>query len=106
MSRRVDSFDPEPSPDSLLQLGYSFRNARAFLSAVELGVFTALAAQPLAARELALRIGIAERGIKDFFDALLALGLIDRDKNDLYSNTPKAAKYLDRDKPTYIGGTF
>src|SRR4051812_41961392 len=106
MELSENSVDLEPTPDRLLQLGYSFRNARAFLSAVELGVFTELAGRPLAANELALRVGIAERGSTDFFDALLALGLLQRDKDGSYSNTPEAAAYLDRQKSTYIGGTF
>jgi hypothetical protein len=74
------------------------------MSAVELGVFTTLAEQPLDCDMLRQRIGLAERGAADFFDALVALGLLDRDGDRRYSNAPGAGRYLDARKPGYIGG--
>jgi hypothetical protein len=35
------------SPERILKLGYAYREAKVLLSAVELGVFTALAEAPL-----------------------------------------------------------
>ena len=48
--------------------------------------------------------GIAERGARDFFDALVASGMLDRDGAGRYANTADTDVYLDRAKPSYIGG--
>src|ERR1700730_8349401 len=54
---------------------------------------------------LAKQVGIHERGARDFFDALVALGMLERDDaSGRYANTPATDLYLDRHKPTYIGG--
>jgi SAM-dependent methyltransferase len=91
-------------PERIMQLGLAFRGAKALLSAAELGVFTALAKGPLDLSTLGKQIGIDERGARDFFDALVALGMLERDDHGRYGNTPETALYLDRQKPTYIGG--
>jgi hypothetical protein len=90
-------------PDRILELGYAFRKAKVLLSAVELELFTALSEGPLDCDALTERLGIDQRGARDFFDALVALGLLRRDA-DRYSNTPEAHCYLDTRKPSYIGG--
>src|SRR5712691_9983474 len=95
---------PVVMPDRIVRLGLAFREAKALLSATELGVFTALAEGPLDPQALAKRIGIDERGARDFFDALVALGMLERDDDGSYANSPEADLYLDRRKPTYIGG--
>jgi hypothetical protein len=92
-----------PNPDRIMQLGMAFWGAKALLSAVELGVFTELARQPLDAEELRLRMGLHPRSARDFFDALVALGMLRRD-NGRYANTPETDRFLDRAKVTYIGG--
>jgi hypothetical protein len=74
------------------------------MSAVELGIFDALASGPLDATALRLRLGVHERCARDFFDALVAQGLLQRDNAGLYTNSPEAARFLDRAKPSYIGG--
>ena len=73
------------------------------MSAVELGVFTALADQPLTADKLRERIGLAQRCAPDFLDALVGLGLLQRDQGATYSNTPESDLFFDRGKPGYIG---
>jgi len=90
--------------DRIVQLGLAFRAAKTLLSAAELGVFTALAETPLDLDMLRKQIGIDERGARDFFDALVALGMLERDDRGRYANTSETALYLDRKKPTYIGG--
>jgi len=106
----VDVADPPESPDApagspagILKVGYAFRESKALLSAAELGVFTALAGGAAPFDELATRIGIAPRGARDFFDALVALRLLDRDSAGRYHNTPETAHYLVRGKESYIG---
>jgi hypothetical protein len=92
------------SPDRIVEIGYAFRAAKTLLSAVELGVFTALAQGPCDLDKLKAKLGIAERGARDFLDALVALGLLERDGSGRYRNSPDADHYLDADKPSYIGG--
>jgi len=92
------------SPDRLIALGYAYREAKALLSAIELGVFCALAKRPLDTEALTQEIGIAPRGARDFFDALVALDLLKRDQAGRYANTSETELYLDPDKPTYRGG--
>jgi hypothetical protein len=92
------------TPDRIVKLGLAFRAAKALLSAVELGIFTALAEDSLDLDALRMQVGIDERGARDFFDALVALGMLERDERGRYANTPETNFYLDRQKPTYIGG--
>jgi hypothetical protein len=92
--------------DRLYQIGTAYRQAKVLLSAVELDVFSLLATKPLTAASLACRIGIDVRGARDFFDALVALGLLRRDKDGRYRNSEAAGLYLDRCLPTYLGGSF
>jgi len=92
------------TPDRILNLGHAFRAAKTLLSAVELGVFTALADGPLDLQAASKRAGIHERGARDFFDALVALGMLDRDDRGRYVNTPDTDFFLDRRKPGYVGG--
>jgi hypothetical protein len=90
--------------NQIWKLGYAYREAKVLLSAVELGVFTALADGPLDLDTLTNRIRIAQRGARDFFDALVALDLLDRDDSGRYVCTTETALYLDRQKSTYLGG--
>lgn len=91
------------APDKILQLGFAFWGSKALLSAVELGVFSELAKGPLPFGELETRLDLHPRGSRDFFDALVALGLLRRE-GDVYSNPPEADAFLDRKKPSYVGG--
>jgi hypothetical protein len=90
-------------PDRIMQLGYAFWGSKTLLSAVELGLFTELAKGPLDAETLRQRLDLHPRGARDFFDALVALGMLGR-QGDEYRNTPETDLFLDRVKPSYIGG--
>jgi len=91
------------TPDRIMQLAYAYRESKALLSAVELGIFTALADGPVALDAIIGRTGLHQRGARDFLDALVALGFLDRDADGRYANTPGAALYLIRGRPTYVG---
>jgi hypothetical protein len=92
-----------PSPEHILQIGLGFWASKTLLSAVEMEVFTELAKHPEDLETLTGRLGLHPRSAKDFFDALVALGFLERN-NDVYSNTPSTGLFLDKTKPTYIGG--
>jgi len=95
----------DPSP--ILETGFGFWSAKTLLSAVELGVFTELAKAPRTRDELGGALKIHPRGAMDLFDALVALGFLDRDgrgERAIYRNSALTDYYLDRAKPSYIGG--
>jgi hypothetical protein len=93
----------QPTPDHILQVGFSFWACKVLLSAIELELFTELARHCLSLRELQGRLGLHPRSARDFLDALVATGFLERD-GDTYRNTPATDLYLDKRKPTYIGG--
>ena len=91
------------SPDKILELGLAFWGSKTLLSAVELGVFTELAKGPMPYETLRKHFGLHERSVRDFLDALVALGMLDRE-GEVYKNTPATDLFLDRAKPSYVGG--
>jgi len=68
-----------------------------------MGIFTELANGPQEFGELSGRLGLHPRSARDFLDALVALDLLQR-TNGTYSNTSETGLFLDRRKPSYIGG--
>jgi hypothetical protein len=98
------AFDIIPaSPDAIMQLGTGYWASKTLLSAVELGLFTLLAAGPLPADTIRDRLGLHRRSVHDFLDALVALGMLEK-REGHYANTPSTGAFLDRGKPNYIGG--
>ena len=92
------------SPDAIMQLGLGFWGSKVLLSAVELGLFSALAEEgTLDADALRERLGLHPRSATDFFDALVALGMLERE-DGRYSNTAATELFLDAAKPSYVGG--
>jgi len=93
----------EPSPGRIMQVGLGFWDSKTLLSAIELGVFTELAKGSIDGPTLANRLNLHPRSYRDFFDALVALGFLQRNR-DVYANTADTDLFLDRAKPTYMGG--
>jgi DNA-binding Lrp family transcriptional regulator len=92
-----------PSPDHILETGLGFWASKTLLSAVEMGVFTELADGPQEFNKLSGRLGLHERSARDFLDALVALGFLKR-MGTTYSNTEETDLFLDKRKPSYLGG--
>ena len=93
------------SPEKILQLGSAFWASKTLLTAVELGLFTKLAESgPLEVAQVRDAVGLHERSARDFLDALVALGMLQRGPDGRYTNTPETDLYLDRNKPSYVGG--
>lgn len=92
-----------PTPDKIMRLGFAFWGSKTLLSAIELGLFTELAKSPLDANALSRRLNLHPRSAKDFLDTLVALGMLKR-TGARYANTPDTALFLDRAKPSYMGG--
>jgi len=95
----------DPSP--ILQTAFAFWNAKVLLTAVEFGLFTKLGKKKQTARALAGELELHPRAVPDFFDALVAMKMLDREGNGpdaLYFNTPTSSQYLDHASPRYVGG--
>jgi hypothetical protein len=97
--------DADSGLELIMQVGLGFWASKTFLSAVEMGVFTELAKGPEDLAALQGRLEIHPRSARDFFDALVALGFLLR-VDGKYANTPATDLYLDKNKPSYIGGVL
>jgi O-methyltransferase/methyltransferase family protein len=98
---------PELDPSHIMQVGMGFFSSKTLLSAVELGLFTALAKRKMTGAEIAAALDLDARAVPDFPDALVALGFLQRSGDGpgaLYANTPETALFLDRNSKGYIGG--
>jgi O-methyltransferase domain/Dimerisation domain len=95
----------EPQMDNIMQVGCGFFASKTLLSAVELELFTELAKHPETLAELSARLGLHARSARDFLDALVALNLLER-RDGTYYNTPSTDLFLDKRKPSYIGGVL
>lgn len=98
---------PELDPTAILQTAFAFWSSKVLLAAVEFGVFTKLGDRRISGEELGAELGLHPRGIRDFFDALVAMRFLDREGDGLsgrYFNTPASALYLVQGSPRYVGG--
>lgn len=93
----------EVTPEKILQIGFGFWASKTLLSAIEVGLFTELAKAPADGETLRTRLRLHPRAARDFFDALVALGMLER-QDGRYRNTPASDAFLDRAKPSYVGG--
>jgi hypothetical protein len=91
------------TPERIMQTGLAFWPSKTLLSAIEIGVFTELARGPERFDALRDRLRLHPRSARDFLDTLVALGFLQRTE-DQYSNTSETDLFLDRKKPSYIGG--
>ena len=91
------------NPEKILQTGMAFWASKSLLSAVEMGVFTELSHGPKSFDSLSGRLGLHPRSARDFLDTLVALGFLERNA-DGYANMPETDLFLDRKKPSYVGG--
>ncbi|MFI9205511.1 methyltransferase [Streptomyces sp. NPDC053048] len=107
--------DTPPGPgagsdiDRILEIATGFMASKVLLVAARLGLFTELAEGPLSCEELRARLRLHPRSARDWFDALVALGALERTDavggdGGVYANTPAAARYLVRGEPAYLGG--
>jgi hypothetical protein len=95
------------TPAKILETGFAFWPSKVLLSAVELGLFTRLGDKSLTGDELGRVLELHPRGTYDFFDTLVALGFLGRDGDGptaRYRNTRETAAFLDKGKPSYVGG--
>ncbi|MGH9374770.1 MAG: methyltransferase [Terriglobia bacterium] len=93
------------SPEHIMQVGLGFWASKTLLSAIEMELFTELAKHPEDLQSLSSRLGLHPRSARDFLDALVALGFLRR-TGGKYHNTADTDLFLDKRKPSYIGGVL
>jgi len=91
------------TPEKIMQIGLGFWASKTLLSAIEMELFTELAKHPEDLQTLQGRLGLHPRSARDFVDTLVALGFLAR-ANGKYHNTPDSDLFLDKNKPSYVGG--
>ena len=96
----------ELDPSKILQVGLGYWGSKTLLSAVELGLFTELARQPMTGKQVEAKLELHPRATYDFLDTLLAMGSLKRDgdgRDAVYRNTDETQVFLDRESDRYIG---
>jgi precorrin-6B methylase 2 len=95
------------NPSKIMQIGMGFFASKTLLTAVNMSLFTQLANHELSGNQIQEKLGLHERSLYDFLDALVALGFLQRKglkENALYSNAADSDLFLDKNKLSYIGG--
>jgi len=95
------------TPEKIMQIGMGFWASKTLLTAVNMSLFTHLANNKLSGNDIKKKLNINERSLYDFLDTLVALGFLDRTglkENAIYTNAIEADIFLDKNKPSYIGG--
>jgi len=100
----------QPSPENIMKIGTGFWASKILLTAVDFQLFTMLAERrTMQAKDIKDILGLKciDRHVYDFLDALTAFGFLQREgvlDTAVYSNTADTNTFLDKSKPSYIGG--
>jgi hypothetical protein len=82
---------------------------KTFRAAIKLELFTLLEPKPLTLVEIKERLELHGRGLNDFLDLFVSLGILHRDANGIdarYSNTEETSLFLVKGRPYYVGWWF
>ncbi len=99
-----------PTPETIMKIGTGFWASKILLAAVHFELFTRLAERgkmtgPRIKSMLSLKC--TDRNVYDFLDTLTGLGFLNREglmETAEYSNHMNTDFFLDKNKPSYIGG--
>lgn len=94
-----------PDPGPLMAMATSYWSSQALFAALELDVFARLAGEPMSAGKLAATIGAAPHATRLLLNALVGLGLIERDGED-YANGAATGVFLVPGSPAYLGNAL
>jgi cyclopropane fatty-acyl-phospholipid synthase-like methyltransferase len=92
-----------PSPERIFTLLHGFHQTAVLKAALELDLFTHLAAGADTVDALAQRTHAAARGVRILCNALVVYGLLEK-SGEQYRPAPDAALFLNRNSPAYLGG--
>lgn len=92
------------SAAGIIRLGNAFCDAQALLTAARLDLFTVLAEHgPAGLERVRELLGLHGRGLRDFLQLLVALGLLEH-TDGRYRNAPNAAQYLVGEQQPSVAG--
>ena len=91
------------SPEKILQTGLAFWASKTLLSAIEMGVFTELARGP-EQFEYPQRAARPAPSLGAGLPRHAGGARLPQRNGDRYANTPETELFLDRNKPSYVGG--
>lgn len=100
----------QPSPAGIMQTGTGFWASKILLTAVNFQLFTHLAKRgAMTAKEVKslLNFNCLDRHVYDLLDTLTYFGFLKREgllETASYGNSPDTDLFLDKAKPSYIGG--
>ena len=98
------------SPANIMQIGTGFWASKVLLTAVKFKLFTHLAKQgsmPASEIKTLFKLNCTDRHLFDFLDTLTSFGFLKREgllETASYSNSLDTDTFLDKAKPSYIGG--
>jgi len=92
-----------PSPALFFETMTAYQRTEALRTAIELDLFTHIAAGNPTADQLATSCKASPRGVRILADYLTILGFL-RKQNDQYELTPDSEVFLTRRSPAYLGG--
>src|SRR5271163_2001925 len=94
-----------PSPALFFDTISAYERTEALRAAIELDLFTLVAAGQRTATQLASACQASPRGVRILADYLTILGFL-RKHDDQYELTPDAEVFLNRKSPAYLGGAL
>src|SRR5207247_6153577 len=94
-----------PSPELFFDTVNAYQRTAALKAAIELDIFTAIAAGEDTPRALAARCGAAVRGARTLCDYLVVLGFLTKE-GGRYGLTDDSALLLSRASSEYLGGAI
>jgi len=97
MTHDVDT-DAQVTPEPILTVVTGFMAAKHLFVASEIGLFSALADDPLSLDELAERTGVPSASVRILADAMVALSFVARE-GDRYRNQPVSQVFLSGQTP-------
>ena len=92
----------QPTPALLFDTINAHQRTEAIKAAIELSLFTAIAAGNKSAKEIAQACGTSQRGTRILCDYLVIIGFLTK-QDDNYGLTPDSAMFLDKRSPAYMG---
>ncbi|MGW5052776.1 methyltransferase [Actinokineospora sp. NPDC004072] len=96
--------NPVARARAIMEINNGYFRSKVLQSGVDLGLFDLLATEPATADEIRDRLGLRHRLLSDYLDAMVDMGLLDRE-GDAYRDSEDAAEFLVSTSPTYLGGT-
>src|SRR5260221_275290 len=94
-----------PSPELFFSTTSAYQRTAAIKTAIELGLFTNIAAGATDVKSIAAKCSASERGIRILCDCLVVWGFLTKSANS-YGLTQDSAIFLDQKSPAYMGGTI